>query len=105
MSDLVEVRVTCPDTEVARDIASAALAARLVACANIMPGVLSLYWWDAEIAEDDEVFLSLKAREETLAALVALITAEHPYETPVIEWMTVGTTPEALAWLVAETGG
>ena len=39
------VLVTAPDMRVARKLAGAALKARLVACANLVPGIESHYWW------------------------------------------------------------
>ena len=39
------VLVTAPDMKVARRLARAALAARLAACANLIPRLQSHYWW------------------------------------------------------------
>ena len=38
------VLVTAPDLKTGRKLARAALAARLVACANLVPSVESHYW-------------------------------------------------------------
>lgn len=102
---MIHLCTTCPDLDSARDIASAALQARLAACANITEGVLSLFYWQDAIEEEPEVHLLLKTRAAHVAALAQLVAEEHPYDLPVITWEEVGTTPEATAWLERETGG
>jgi periplasmic divalent cation tolerance protein len=67
----------------AREIAKAALEARLAACAQLFP-IKSLYVWKDELREDAEFALHLKIRAEDFAALQALIRQLHDYETPEI---------------------
>ncbi len=49
------VLVTAPDVKTARKLARAALAARLVACANLIPKIESHYWWQGKIERGTEV--------------------------------------------------
>ena len=76
------VLVTAPDMKIARRLARAALAARLIACANLLPRIESHYWWQGKIENGAEVLLVLKTSTARLAALEKLIVAEHPYDTP-----------------------
>lgn len=76
------VLVTAPDLKTARSLAQAALEARLIACANLVPKIESHYWWQGKIESGGEVLLLLKTRKSKLAALEKLILARHPYETP-----------------------
>jgi periplasmic divalent cation tolerance protein len=76
------VLVTAPDVKTARRLARAALAARLIACANLLPRIESHYWWQGKIENGAEVLLVLKTSTARLAALEKLIVAEHPYDTP-----------------------
>ena len=76
------VLVTAPDLKTARALAQAALAARLIACANLVPKIESHYWWQGKIESGQEVLLILKTRKSRLAALEKLVLARHPYETP-----------------------
>ncbi|ARC89243.1 divalent-cation tolerance protein CutA [Rhodovulum sp. MB263] len=101
---MIHVTTTCPDTDTARAIARAALGQRLAACANILPGVISLFHWQGRIEEEAEVQLSFKTRAAQGPALVALIEELHPYDLPVIHWEELATTPGATAWLDTETG-
>ncbi|TCO73926.1 divalent-cation tolerance protein CutA [Rhodovulum euryhalinum] len=100
---MIHVSTTCPDLDTARSLAQAALAERLAACANITPGILSLFHWQDDISEDEEVQITFKTTEAARAELVKLIEIEHPYELPVITWETVGATREAEDWLAWET--
>lgn len=100
---MLHLTTTCPNLDTARSLARAALAARLAACANIVPGVLSLFHWQGVVEEEGEVQITFKTTAEARDRLVALIAAEHPYDLPVITWEAVEATPEAAAWLREET--
>lgn len=78
------VLVTAPDLKVARQLAQAALKARLIACANLVPKLESHYWWQGKIEKGAEVLLLMKTARVRLAALEKLIVAKHPYDTPEI---------------------
>lgn len=101
----LEVSVTCPDEDSARMLARRALSSRLVACANILPGLASLYWWQGTLCEDTEVILSFKTLEQHRAALVAVIAQGHPYDLPAITWTEVGMSETLADWVRTETSG
>jgi periplasmic divalent cation tolerance protein len=98
------VLVTAPDLKTARRLARAALSRRLAACANLIPGLESHYWWQGKIESSREILLLFKARAARLRELERLILAEHPYDTPefVVLQLTAGTE-RYLAWLKQET--
>jgi uncharacterized protein involved in tolerance to divalent cations len=76
------VLVTAPDLKTARHLARAALEARLIACANLIPGLESHYWWQKKIETGREVLVLMKTSRTRLAALEKLILEKHPYDTP-----------------------
>ena len=76
------VLVTAPDLKTARKLAKAALAARLIACANLIPKIESHYWWQGKMETGAEVLMILKTTHPRLAALEKLILVKHPYDTP-----------------------
>ena len=76
------VLVTAPDLKTARALATAALQARLIACANLIPKIESHYWWQGRVESSAEVLLILKTLTVKLAALEKLVVAQHPYDTP-----------------------
>jgi periplasmic divalent cation tolerance protein len=98
------VLVTAPDLKTARHLAHAALQKRLAACANIIPGLESHYWWSGKMESSREVLLLFKTRAAHLRTLEKLILSEHPYDTPefVVLQLTAGTE-RYLAWLQKET--
>ncbi|HUA38013.1 MAG TPA: divalent-cation tolerance protein CutA [Candidatus Sulfopaludibacter sp.] len=81
-SNFVAVLVTAPDWKTARALTGAALRARLIACANLLPKIESHYWWREKIESGTEILLILKSQKSSLPALEKLILARHPYDTP-----------------------
>lgn len=76
------ILVTAPDIKTARKLAKAALEAKLVACANLIPKVESHYWWQGKLEKSAEVLIVFKSTEVKLKALEKTILANHPYDTP-----------------------
>src|SRR5262249_16605236 len=76
------VLVTAPSLVIARALARAALSARLVACANLLPKIESHYWWQGKLEASAEVLILFKTTQVKLKALEKLIVAKHPYDTP-----------------------
>src|SRR5258705_9767028 len=74
--------VTAPDFKTARRLARAALEARLIACANLLPKIESHYRWQGKIERSAEVLMILKTSQARLGKLEKLVLAEHPYDTP-----------------------
>ena len=96
------VLVTAPDLKTARKLARAALEARLIACANLIPGIESHYRWLEQIEAGAEVLLVLKTTTARLAALEKLILAKHPYDTPEFLVLPISRgSKRYLAWVQA----
>ncbi len=96
--------VTAPDAKTGAEIARDLLERRLVACANIIPGIRSLYWWKGQLEESDEVLLLLKARKEDVSAAANRVRDLHPYDVPeVVATEVVGGLEAYLEWVAAET--
>ena len=94
------VLVTAPDLKTARALAKAALSARLIACANLVPKIESHYRWQGKIESGAEVLLVFKTQKSKLAALEKLILARHPYDTPEFLVLPVsGGNEKYLDWL------
>jgi uncharacterized protein involved in tolerance to divalent cations len=100
------VLVTAPDLKTARRLARTALAARLIACANLVPKIESHYWWQGKIECGYEVLLVMKTTHARLDALEKLVLAHHPYETP--EFIVLPVTDGSknyLDWLAQSCRG
>lgn len=94
------ILVTTPDLKTARRLAQAALAARLIACANLVPKLESHYRWQGKLARSAEVLMIMKTTAARVAALEKLVLAEHPYDTPEFVVLNLaGGTKKYLTWL------
>ena len=76
------VLVTAPDLRTARRLAKGALEAKLAACANLIRGIESHYWWQGKLDKGREVLVLFKTAERQLCDLEANILENHPYDTP-----------------------
>ncbi len=79
---------------------------RLGACVNILPGMVSHYWWQGALERAEEVVMIIKTRA-TLAEPVRQAVKElHSYETPSIMVLPVESVDaDYYAWILKETGG
>ena len=96
------VLVTAPDRKTARALARVALASHLVACANLIPGIESHYWWKRKLERSREILILFKTTRNKIAALEKLVLKHHPYDTA--EFISLpldSSTPRYLEWLVA----
>ncbi len=73
-----------PDAASAERIGAQLLDEGLIACINIGEGVRSLYVWNGERGEGDEVPALLKTNAELLGRAVARLEDLHPYHAPAI---------------------
>ncbi len=97
------VLATAANEAKGREIALAALEARLAACVQLHP-IRSCYIWNGAVCEDAEAALSFKIRDEDFAALSALIRSMHDYEIPEILKIEVADGDAAyLDWLASVT--
>lgn len=86
--------------ELARGLARDLVKQRLVACANLLPGVVSIYEWQGTVEEDSEVMMVLKTTLGALPRLEKAFLSAHPYDTP--EFVVLDPAqvePRYLAWL------
>src|ERR1700745_635235 len=79
---------------------------RLCACVNILPGMVSLYWWQGKIDRGDEVVMIIKTRASLAEAVRAAARQMPPYPPPAILVLPVeAVDPDYHAWIVKETQG
>ncbi|MEO0871679.1 MAG: divalent-cation tolerance protein CutA [Pseudomonadota bacterium] len=95
-----------PDAQTARDIASTLLEENLIACANILGEVESVFRWDGRIESAKEVAVLFKTTSDAIDPAVARLGALHPYSTPAIVGTVCDTAhPETLEWLLEQVEG
>ena len=76
--------ITCPNNSEAESLAKTLLEEKLIACANILPGMKSFYVWEGELQNSQEVILLLKAPKNKLTSIEARVTQLHSYDCPCI---------------------
>jgi periplasmic divalent cation tolerance protein len=96
------VLCTCPNPEVAEKLARTLVEKELSACVNIIPSLTSIYRWQGEICQEQEVLLIIKTVKHLFPELEETIKRKHPYEVPEIIAIPVAEGSEAyLSWLKA----
>ncbi len=91
---------TCPDEEVAVNIAENIVAQKLAACVNVLPSVYSIYHWQGNVESAKENIWLIKTIEDKYASLEKVIMSLHPYEVPEIIALDINSgLPEYLKWI------
>ncbi len=94
------VLVTAKDDAEAKAIAQGLLQEKLIACANILPEIQSLFWWEGKIDSASEVLLVLKTKKSLFKRLEAAVKKLHSYKTPeIIALPIVAGNPNYLRWI------
>ena len=94
------VLCTCPDEASAAGIARAIVESRLAACANLVPGLTSIYRWQDRVETSGESLLIIKTTEAAYPSLEKRIRELHPYEVPEILALDVAAgLPAYLEWV------
>ena len=81
-TDVVTVFVTAPGRESALALARQVVEESLAACGSLIPNVTSVFRWDEEVTEEEEVLLILKTSVVKSPALIARVAELHTYEVP-----------------------
>ncbi|MCH9053675.1 MAG: divalent-cation tolerance protein CutA [Proteobacteria bacterium] len=96
--------ITVGNAEEAASIARDLLDARLIACANIIDGAKSLYRWEGKIAEESEVVMIAKTREDLVGKVIDRVRELHSYDCPcIVALPIVAGNPAFLDWIEKET--
>ena len=95
---------TVPSAAVAEQLARTLLDERLVACVNVLPAVRSLYRWQGQVEDAEELLLVMKTARDRYDALEARVRALHPYEVCEVIALDVGAgSAPYFDWVLAET--
>jgi periplasmic divalent cation tolerance protein len=100
----IVVYITVPSQEVGLQVANMLVENNLAACVNILPGVMSIYQWQGEIQQEDELLLIVKTKAGCFDQLATAVKRVHPYDVPeIIAAPIVSGSNEYLAWINEET--
>jgi periplasmic divalent cation tolerance protein len=104
-SGVVAVLTTAPSAEVAERIGETLVAERLAACANVVPGIRSIFRWKGAVSRESEVLVVLKTTADAWDRVRRRIVELHPYEVPEVIALDVGAGHVPyLEWVRTEVG-
>ena len=92
--------VTTPSVEEAKRIAESLVERKLAACVNVIPQVVSYYWWNGKIESDQEAKIVIKTKSELMEELIESVRELHSYEIcEVTSVPIVGGNADYLKWI------
>jgi len=95
----IVVLITSPKSH-AKKIAESLLSKKLIACANIIKRVDSLFWWQKKIDGAKESLIIIKTKKNLFVKLVKAVKAMHPYQVPeIIALPILSGNKEYLEWI------
>jgi periplasmic divalent cation tolerance protein len=101
----VLVYTTFASLDDAKRVGDALVAAKLAACVNIFPGMISIYEWKGARETADEVAMIIKTRRSLADAVMAETKRLHPYELPALLVLpSDGGSDDYCKWIAGQTG-
>lgn len=91
---------TCANNEEAHRICHELVEKRLVACANILPQVESIYFWGGKVETGNEVKVFLKTLDTHYPAVSDYIKEHCSYDVPEVSKISIDAgNPDYVDWL------
>lgn len=96
----IVVFITAKNTREANAIASRLVKDKLIACANVIKGVRSLFWWQNKVDTANEVLLILKTKKSCFKRIVKTVKLVHSYDVPeIIALPIIDGSRDYLKWI------
>ena len=96
----IVVFITAKDKDQASKIAERLVADKLIACANIVEGIKSVFWWEGKVDKSDETLLILKSKKNLFSKIVKAVKTLHSYDVPeVIALPIIAGNKDYLKWI------
>ena len=106
MSDAVVILVTTPTIDEARKIGNALVEEKLIACANIIPQVESIFYWQDKVCNEKEALMVIKTRKKLIEKIIKRVKALHSYTVPeVIALPIIKGSKDYIKWVKEVTKG
>jgi periplasmic divalent cation tolerance protein len=98
------VYVTTANIEEAKRIGEALVTERLAAAVNIVGDVRSMYRWNNEVHEKNEILLIAKTSTTQVGKAIERIRSLHSYQCPcVVSWPIARANESYLNWIREQT--
>lgn len=96
--------ITAGSMEEARNIGRALIQDQLVACVNIIEQMESMFMWEGEFQNEQEVVVIAKTKASLIETLTEKVKAVHSYDCPCVVTLPVqGGNADFLNWIASET--
>jgi periplasmic divalent cation tolerance protein len=94
------VFMTASSKSEAKKIVRSLLEEKLIACANMIDSVSSVFWWQENIKEEKEVLVIMKSHQELFNKVSTRIREVHSYDTPeILALSIVDGSSQYLEWM------
>jgi periplasmic divalent cation tolerance protein len=104
MDRAVFVYTTYPSVVEAEQAGRSLVERRLAACVNILPGMISHYWWEGKVGRGEEAVMIIKTRASLAERVRDAVKAAHSYSTPAILVLPIENVEQRyFDWMMAET--
>ncbi len=109
MTDYILLYIPCASMEEAHALGRTLVQEHLVACANIVPGMQSIYYWaepgqKEQLNDEPEVLLLMKTRACLFEAVKTRVEELHSYVLPcIVALPVVAGNSGYLEWLAGHT--
>lgn len=105
MTGIVTLYATFGSEEEAARISRAVVEERLVACANLLGPIRSIYRWQGAVEEAGEVAVLFKTTEDVADRAAARLAELHGYDVPaVVAWPVADGHQPYLDWVRENVG-
>ena len=93
--------ITCPKKKEANKIAAFLVKNKLVACANIIHNVESIFSWKGKVTKTKEALIVGKTMNKKVQKIIKIVKKLHSYETPCIIFFDIknGNT-DFIKWII-----
>ena len=96
--------ITCPKKKEAQNIATFLVRNKLIACANIIKNVTSIFRWKKKLNKNKEVILLAKTAQKNIKRIEKTVKKLHSYDTPCILFLEIKYgNKEFLKWVTTNS--
>ncbi|MBI5180654.1 MAG: divalent-cation tolerance protein CutA [Nitrospirae bacterium] len=106
MSDAVVILVTTPSIDDARKIGNTLVEEKLIACANIIPQVESIFYWQDKVRNEKEALMIIKTQKKLIDKVIKRVKSLHSYTVPeIIALPIIKGSKDYIKWVKEATKG
>lgn len=104
MADCCLIYITTSNREEAETIGTDLVEKRLAACANLSPGVTSIFRWEGKVQKEEECVLIVKTQIHLARTVTERVKNLHSYSCPcVIVLPITNGNADFFNWICTET--